>query len=566
MNLKNIVTAILLSMGLFTSATSQQEKKVKNVIMMIPDGTSTSVLSLARWYKYGICPADSVCWLTIDKLICGLVKTHSSDAPIGDSAPTGSTYATGYLSQSGYVATYPKSAGKGKDLVYVNPKRAYQPLFTVLEAAKINRKSTGLVVTCQFTHATPADFSAHTHERDELDLIAKQMVYNNIDVVFGGGTQYLDPLKRNDKLDLVSTLKNFNYKYINKMHDFKSLKPTNSKVWGLFANGDLPFDIDRNNDSVPSLAEMTEKSIEILSSNPEGFFLMVEGSKVDWAAHNNDPVGVVSEFVAFDKAVQVALNFAKNDGNTAIVICPDHGNSGISIGNERSNKSYDTLCIESLMSPLTNCKYTAEGMAKILNSLTDINSIPKVFAENTNIKLTPLELSMLKETVNKNFRTLTQKIAKIYTDHSYIGFTSMGHTGEDVMLAMYHPRNYRLSGIVKNTEVNTYLKDILGGYNLDSLSNQYYCIDTLALKGYLWQINANQTSKNYSTLVIRKEAKAAKHAEIEAYTNYVTIYNNMEVVKKINLNSIAIYVSVPDENISRFYIQKTIGEILEKEI
>ncbi len=561
-----ILLALILSISFIVPANSQQEKRVKNVIMMIPDGTSVSVLSLARWYKYGICPADNTCWLTIDKMICGLVKTHSSDAPIGDSAPTGSTYATGYLSKSGYIATYPKSSGINKDLVPIDPKKAYQPLFTILEAAKVNHKSTGLVVTCQFPHATPADFSAHTPHRDQYDLIAKQMVYNHINVVFGGGTKYLDPLKRDDKENLVTVLKNRNYNYVTKISDFKKLQSSDSLVWGLFADDFLPYDIDSNKDSIPSLSEMTDKALQILSKNPEGFFLMVEGSKVDWAAHNNDPVGIVSEFIAFDKAVETALNFAKKDGNTAIVICPDHGNSGMSIGGPRTVKGYDTLSIKSITTPITNCKYTADGLALKLISLSDINTVPKVFVENTRISLTVTEQDTLKAFVKRGVATLSRKIAKIYTEHSYIAFTTTGHTGEDVMLANYHPHNYRLSGVVQNSEVNTYMMDVLGGTSLDTLSNKYYCVDSLALKGYAWQIMPNVTSKNYATLVIRKDAKSKKRAEINAFTDFVTVFDGKKEIKKINLNSVAVFIFEEKEKISRFYIPKLLGQLIEKEI
>ena len=166
--------------------------KVRNLIMMIPDGTSSNILSLARWYKFGACPADN-CRLAIDPHICGMVSTYNSDSPIGDSAPTGSTFATGYLSNTGFVATYPVSSGKDKDLIEIDPLRAYHPLFTILEAAKLQGKSTGVVMTSEFTHATPADFSAHTPDRDNEEAIAIQMVHNSLNVVFGGGWQYLDP-------------------------------------------------------------------------------------------------------------------------------------------------------------------------------------------------------------------------------------------------------------------------------------------------------------------------------------------------------------------------------------
>jgi alkaline phosphatase len=557
---------LVLSVGIHTSLSAQQEKRVKNIIMMIPDGTSVSVLSLSRWYKYGICPSDNTCWLTTDKLICGLVKTHSSDAPIGDSAPTGSTYATGYLSKTKYIATYPKSAGIGKDLVLIDPRRAYQPLFTILEEAKLNKKATGLVVTCQFPHATPADFSAHTPHRDKYDLIAKQMVYNHLNVVFGGGTKYLDPQKREDKENLVSVLKNRNYNYVTRMDEFKKLQPADSLVWGLFANDYLPYDIDRNKDSIPSLSEMTDKALQILSKNPEGFFLMVEGSKVDWAAHNNDPIGMVTEFIAFDKAVQTALDFAKKDGNTAIIICPDHGNSGMSIGGPRTSEGYDTLSIAALTTALTNCKYTAEGLTAKLNALNDIHTVPSVFTENTNIRLSSAEKDTLIASVKRKDPGLVRKIAKLYTEHSYISFTSNGHTGEDVMLGNYHPRNYRLSGVVKNTEVNGYMEEIFGGSNLDALSNKYYCVDSMALKGYSWNIRANSLSKNYATLVIQKYTKSKKRAEINAFTDFVTIFEGKKEIKKIRLNSIAVYLSEEKEYISRFYIPQLIREVLEKEI
>jgi alkaline phosphatase len=566
MNWKIILLAVIFSISLFTPSNSQQEKHVKNVIMMIPDGTSLSVLSLARWYKYGICPADNACWLTMDKLICGLVKTHSSDAPIGDSAPTGSSYATGYLSHTGYIATYPKSSGKERDLVPIDPKKAYQPLFTILESAKINHKSTGLVVTCQFPHATPADFSAHTPHRDKYDLIAKQMVHNHINVVFGGGTKYLDPQKREDKENLVSVLKARNYQYVTKNEDFKKLRSSDSLVWGLFANDALPYDLDANKDSIPTLSEMTDKAIQILSNNKEGFFLMVEGSKVDWAAHNNDAVGMATEFLAFDKAVETALDFAKKDGNTAIVICPDHGNSGMSIGGPRTVKGYDTLSISSIITPLRNCRHTAEGLTEILVSLPEASTIPKVFMENTKINLTQEEQESLIASAKKGPGALDREIVKLYTNHSYIAFTTTGHTGEDVMLGNYHPHGYTLSGVVQNTAVNAYMQEILGGTSLNDLSDQYYCVDSVALKGYNFEITPSNISKTYSTLVIRKNAKSKKRAEINAYTDFVTIYDGKKELKKISLNSVAVFISEEKEKINRFYIPRLIGEMLQSEI
>ena len=168
----------------------EQVKPVKNLIVLIPDGTSLATISTARWYQWYMNP--DMPKLAIDPYICGTVRTHSSNAPIGDSAPTTSCYMTGHPSRTGYVATYPPH-DPGNDIYPMDPKRAYQPMTTLLEAMKlVQHKATGLVFTCEFTHATPADCSAHSYSRKRYEWIAPQMVHNDIDVVIGGGTSLLD--------------------------------------------------------------------------------------------------------------------------------------------------------------------------------------------------------------------------------------------------------------------------------------------------------------------------------------------------------------------------------------
>lgn len=570
--LKFIQLFIVFSIFISVKISAQQNTQVKNIIILIPDGTSVDVLSLSRWYKHGTCNQD-VCWLNIDPYISGMVKTHSSDAPIGDSAPTGSTYATGYLSQSGFVATYPISSGKERDLVKVDPARSYQPLYTILEAAKLNGKSTGLVVTCQFPHATPADFSAHTPERDKYFDIAKQMVHNRLNVVFGGGTKYLSPQVRDDKEDLTSVLKQRNYKYVTSRNDFLNVNSSDSLVWGLFAEDALPNDIDRNKELVPSISEMTQKAIEVLSQNKNGFFLMVEGSKVDWAAHNNDPVGIVTEFLAFDEAVKQAIDFAKKDGNTAVIVCSDHGNSGISIGGPRTRSGYDTLSVKSMVQPLRNIKLTADGLTAKISPLTTNDEIVSVFKEHTQIQLNAAELDAVIKA--KNSFGLSRAIAKIYTERSYVGFTTSGHTGEDVLLASYHPANYRLTGVVQNSEVNAYMREISGNVNLDSLTAQYYTRDSIILKGLSWNIVSKKDTANvtqYAKLIIKKSPKSKMRAEVKAYTDYVTVFNGNKVVKTIPLNSVVVYNYLEDPKnralltMQRFYCPKNLGELLQREL
>ena len=152
------------------------------------------VYSAARWYKFYNKIGNR---LNIDPFLTGTVTTHSSNAPIGDSAPTSSTYATGILQKTGNVAIHPE-ADPANDIYPVDTNRTYQPAATILEAAKLKKnKAVGLVVTCEFPHATPADFSAHHYSRKNYKALAPQIAYQNLNVMFGGGCGILTDDIRN---------------------------------------------------------------------------------------------------------------------------------------------------------------------------------------------------------------------------------------------------------------------------------------------------------------------------------------------------------------------------------
>src|SRR5690554_5553136 len=219
------IFAILISASLLLSLNvkSEEVRPVKNVIVMIPDGTSIGVYSAARWFKHYNNMGDG---LMIDPYITGTVTTFSSNAPIGDSAPTGSAYATGVLQQTGNVAIHPEVSDNG--LFEVDASRTYQPAATILEASKIlKNKAVGLVVTSEFPHATPADFSAHYYARGNYDALAPQMAYQNLDVMFGGGNSIITD-------DIINHFNNNGTTLIR--DDKTSLLNFNgdNKVWALF--------------------------------------------------------------------------------------------------------------------------------------------------------------------------------------------------------------------------------------------------------------------------------------------------------------------------------------------
>jgi len=549
---------VLLGAILFVSCAETSSGDIKNVIVLISDGTSVPVLSVSRWYQWGVLKGDAR--LAVDPYLSGLVKTHSSDAVIGDSAPTASTYFNGYWSRSGFISTYPNQTPN--DLYPVDPSRAFQPLATVGEAMRITQgKSVGLVVTCEFPHATPADAMSHSSKRSDYATIGSVMVHNGIDVMFGGGTNYINDAQ---KEHLAST----GTKYMaNDLDAFRSY--AGDKLWALFGNTSQPYDVDRDPATVPSLAEMTAKALDMLSRNKKGFFLMVEGSKVDWAAHNNDVFSAVTEFIAFDAAVKEAIEFAKKDQNTIVLVLADHGTGGITFGGPKTNSNYDKLSLESLVSPLRNIKLTPDGLARKINSEKITSKDLAAFVERyTGINdLSKDEIKSILSAVNYfaneiKFKNLTDEerwkmpslemvFRTIITSRTVIAFTTWGHTGEDVFLASYHPQGRTARGLLDGTEINKYILSELGlTGELDRLTDQIYSPHTSVFEGMNYEIVNNEADKTFTL----KVENGTKNLSIDGNTNIAVING-----QRVELPSVAVYMG---EN-ETFYLPRNLRDQLK---
>ncbi|MDD4637028.1 MAG: alkaline phosphatase [Bacteroidales bacterium] len=551
----------------FSIALLAQQKVVKNVIVLIPDGTSNAVLPICRWYNGGA-P------LHLDPYMCGMVRTFCSNAPIGDSAPTSSTYASGVLSRTGYVSTVPPRDENDLFPEEMKTYEAYQPAFTVLEAAKLQKKATGLVTTCEFTHATPADFSAHTPSRGKEYVIGKQIVYNNVDVVLSGGTNYLYKT-RDDKEDLRKVLQQRGVQYIEDAKQLNQLK--GPKAWGLFAEADLEYDVMRDPSKEPSLSEMTQKAVELLSQNEQGFFLMVEGSKVDWAAHAHNTKCVITDFLAFDKAVGVALDFARKNGNTAVVIMPDHGNGGLNICSPLTNAyGYSKVPLKTLLEPTLRSmapqQYANLAVTVIRKEKGDKSSF-NTFCSEAEKSLTKVLSNREKEGLKKSYDKICEIYAiadsnkvtaskkenisslfiSILNDRSYFGWTALGHTGEDVFLSVYHPNGYRPQGVVRNTEINSFLQEIMGISSLETLTRTYF--SALSVSSLKKGDFVDTTMEDYPVLNIKV---GKKQVQIPAYTNNVYQKKGKKSILNQELSTIVVYMK---EN-KTFYLP----ESLKKEL
>jgi len=542
---KIVLCNLLFFLGLLAFA---QPAPVKNVILLITDGTSTSLLSCARWYQNYMDPSKTT--LYIDPYIKGLIRTNSSDAPIGDSAPTTSCYMTGYPSQTAFVSTYPVKTDH--DLVPVDATRAYQPLTTLLEAAHWRQgKATGVVCTCEFPHATPADCAAHTYSRGKYGMIAPQMVYNNLDIVIGGGTSYLNESER-------EYLKSKEYNLF--IDDLQGMRNCHKgPMWALYRPSSIEYQMEADPKAVPTLAESTEKAIEILSQNPNGFFLMVEGSKVDWAAHDNDAKAAIIEFLEFDKACKVALDFAKKDGQTLVIVVPDHGTGSVTVGNTKSNHGYDKLSLQQIMSPIDNYKLSLNTMAEKMKE-TETTEWPALFKTYFDIDIQKSELQYLssardysKSSLSKEERqnnlSMVKMLSQVIYGRTYFGFTTFGHTMENVFYAMYHPQNGELQGYHTNVELHNYMCQQMGLEGvLNEMTDNNFVDHRKVFEGYDYKIDSLDKYHYRFTAKYKRNTLT-----FDSYTNYVTVNK-----KTHELESVLVYMPIN----KTFYVPKELFRYL----
>lgn len=523
--IRGIIAAFLVVAGVTTNihssksdvAYANERGKTKNVIMLIADGMSTEAITLARHTK-----GDS---LAMDEISVGSVITSWANGPITDSAPGGTVYAAGEKTNNKYIGTS------------VNDT----PMASILEGAESVGKATGIVATSEITHATPGDFTAHTNNRKYYNQILQQQINQDMEVVLGGGFNKASGFSSEVSSDefesyyeeQVNNIKEEGFDFITTKDQLTSYD--GDKLWGSFADADLKYDFDRqsDNDNVqPSLAEMTNKAIEVLNKDEDGFFLMVEGSKVDWAAHANNTVGIVSDILAFDEAVKAAIEFAKTDGNTVVVVTTDHGNSGITIGSSYYNEnieSYDKATYENTTDLLKNATITEERFNEIASGKSN-DEIKAIAKKCYGIDLNDEELAIVKGEQGEGRQV---GIREVIARRVGIGYTTGGHTGEQIYLGVYAPSDVELlEGVVDNTEVNKYMQRVLFGEEiLSSYTKEIYQDGEVILnKIEGTKASIDETIKYSPKLTIERLGNVI---EVDLYTNNYRINGEEKELKTV---------------------------------
>jgi alkaline phosphatase len=319
----------------------------RNLIMMVSDGMGPTSLSLTRSFKQYEQGLDWGSQLTIDQHLIGQSRTRSTSSLVTDSAAGATAFSCGMKSYNGAISVLDD----------------HSPCGTVLEAAKKAGYMTGLVVTTRITDATPACFAAHVNMRSEEDRIAEQLMGDYplgrvVDLILGGGRCHFLPNTtagscRADGKDIIAMGKKEGFNYVGDRAGFDELKlgsAVDLPLLGLFADTDIPYEIDRRNenDIYPSLDEMARTALKALSAatkhSDKGFFLMIEGSRIDHAGHANDPAAQVHEVLAYDDAFATVLEFLdKDDVPGVMVSTSDHETGGLATARRKPNLFFISL-------------------------------------------------------------------------------------------------------------------------------------------------------------------------------------------------------------------------------
>lgn len=410
----------------------------KNLIVLIGDGMGPAEVTAARYYAKKFLNKDH---LELDGgYYVGKATTYSQASPyttesgaITDSAAAGTAFSTGNKTYNNAIS--------------VSNGEVAKPYASVIEAAMKQGKATGLVTTDNITGATPAVWASHVRQRSNQNAIASQYLNSGVDVFFGGGkinfTTKEDKGKRTDK-NIIPDFQAKGYQTAFDKKGLDAIPVTAGKALGLFADAEIPYVLDRT-DSVPSLPQLSQKALDILSQNKNGFVLMVEQGRIDHSGHANDLPANVQEMLELDATFKTLIDFAKKDGNTSVVVTADHETGGLSLARDN---------VYELNVDLFNKeKHSYEYLDGMLKKAQTADDIRKIVADN--IGFTDLSDDEVQLILNGDGSSYGRGggYNAVVSKRLGVGWTGHGHTGVDVGVWAYGPIAALVKGDIDNTDI-----------------------------------------------------------------------------------------------------------------
>ncbi|PKY06505.1 alkaline phosphatase [Aspergillus campestris IBT 28561] len=440
----------------------------RNLIFMVSDGMGPTSLTMTRNFRQfteGL-PVDNT--LVLDDHIIGTSRTRSSSSLVTDSAAGATAFSCGSKSYNGAISVLPD----------------HSPCGTVLEAASLAGYKTGLVVTTRITDATPACFASHVNTRKSEDRIAEQEIGEHplgrvVDLIIGGGRCHFLPNStegscRGDDRNLVEEAKKGGFNYFDDRKGFDALEggaEAKLPLLGLLAQGDIPFEIDRRgqNDVYPSLEETARTALRTLSQatkdSEQGFFILIEGSRIDHAGHGNDPAAQVHEVMAYDRTFAAVLDFIEKESTpTVLVSTSDHETGGLAAARQLHDSYPEYLWLPGVLANASHSsEYAGNKLKKYLGSnKSDARQYARDILEKDLgvMDATDAEVDVL---VDPDLPYEHDYVfADIISRRAQIGWATHGHSGVDVNIYASSTKDaWPLVGNNENTDVGSFLANYL---------------------------------------------------------------------------------------------------------
>ncbi|MDD2635883.1 MAG: alkaline phosphatase [Bacteroidales bacterium] len=475
----NTAIFLMLFLGVIISCTCNNIKnsetvKPKYIFLFIGDGMGTNHVNLTQAYLKSINGEIGYQDLTMTTFpISGTCSTFSKSRLITDSGAAGSAIACG------------KKANTGEISFYDDINESESSPMSIAKIAEANSLKVGIITSVSINHATPAAFYAINESRSNYYKIGKQLAESEFDFFAGGGFKYPKG-RKNNNTDLYNICANSGYNHITDITEIPTFTKPNDKILFvnpvLWADAEMPYEIDRTEHGGYSLSQIVSAGIDFLD-NENGFFMMVEGGKIDWAAHENDAATIVNEVVAFDNAILEAYRFyLEHPDETLIIITADHETGGISLGLGQNGYQSDfALLANQKMSSYQFSsiikKYKTSNSAYKLDDIIDLANSHLFFDD---INLSDYERSQLNDAYMYYFFNETDldsnqlhnlygaynPIATIFTkilqNRASVGFTSWAHTATSVPVYSIGIGAEEFSGNFDNTDISKKIKNIMG--------------------------------------------------------------------------------------------------------
>jgi alkaline phosphatase len=437
-----------------TGAQNATSERPQNVVFFISDGCGPASFGLAREYQKATGGAQS---LFLDDYLKGSVATFSSNARITDSAASATAYSCA-------VKTYNGAIGMDAN---------QQPVETVLEAAERAGFQTALVSTARITHATPAAFSSHVVSRNMEAEIATQQIGKGIEILMGGGASFYLPVEqgglRADGRNVIKEAAAAGYNLANTRNEL--MESDELPLLALFTGSHMAYEIDRNPETEPSIAEMTEKALSLLSKSDKPFFIMIEAGRIDHAGHGNDAAAHVHDVLAYDEAMRVAVAFAEKDKKTLVMGTSDHETGGLTLGAQwgrLSGYGYDpaklSVVNSSIEKFLSDVRQTQTLSVEDATGWIESETSSRFGLRSEDFQTAVKKIVQYRSVTGDSaaYSQLRVMLVDSTAKMARVGWSTGGHTSVDVPVFAYGPGSDMFSATMDNTEVGMAIFKALG--------------------------------------------------------------------------------------------------------